>query len=217
MNAPLPPCAAVLAAGLGRRLGGCAKPALRIGGHSLLERLVQALRQAGVPQASVVLGPYADVLLPLAQACGAAPLRHALHGSPTLADSQRLALRAHAASHPGRDLMLVLADLPLLSAAQLDALLRPWAGRPPAVQALLPVVADVPGHPVLLSWQAVEQILRLPQDQGVRHWMASNAAGVWRLPCADAAHVTDLDSPEDLERLRALLHPEVIEGWPAPA
>lgn len=197
-------------------MGGWPKPALRIGGQSLLERLAQAFRQAGVAEIGVVLGPYADVLQPLAVAAGAQPLLHAAHG-PTLVDSQRLALQAHAARHPGRDLMLVLADLPLLTAAPLRALLQAWAARPAGVRALVPAVEGVPGHPVLLSWQAVEQILRLPQDQGVRHWMASNAAGVWRLPCADAAHVTDLDSPEDLERLRALLHPEVIEGWPEPA
>jgi len=213
---PLPPCAIVLAAGLGRRMGGWPKPALRVGGQSLLERLAQAFRQAGVAEISVVLGPYADVLRPLAVAAGAQPLLHAAHG-PTLVDSQRLALEAHAARHPGRDLMLVLADLPLLTAAPLCALLQAWSARPAGLQALVPTVGGVHGHPVLLSWQAVEEIRRQSGDEGVRHWMAGHAAQVLRLPCSDPGHVFDLDTPEDLARLRALLHPEVVEGGPQSA
>ena len=196
-------------------MGGWPKAALRIGGKSLLERLTQAFRQAGVAEISVVLGPYADVLQPLVAAAGAQPLRHAAHGC-TLVDSQRLALQAHAARHPGRDLMLVLADLPLLTAAPLHPLLQAWASRPAGVQALVPTVEGVQGHPVLLSWQAVEEIRSQPGDQGVRYWMARHAAQVLRLPCSDPGHVFDLDTPEDLARLRVLLEPEPVDGGPEP-
>ena len=47
-SAPVPVAATILAAGLGRRLGGRPKAALQIGDRSLLERLVNALRAAGI-------------------------------------------------------------------------------------------------------------------------------------------------------------------------
>ena len=69
-----PPAAIVLAAGLGQRLGGVPKAALRHpDGTSLLARSAQTLRASGVSQISVVLGPYLDVLLPLATACAVRP------------------------------------------------------------------------------------------------------------------------------------------------
>ena len=67
MNLPVHPsaplAATLLAAGLGRRLGGVPKTALLIDGESLFERLVRALRQSGIEAISVVIGPYADTLL----------------------------------------------------------------------------------------------------------------------------------------------------------
>ena len=61
--------AVLLAAGLGTRLGGQPKAALRHpAGGTLLERSVAALHAAGVADVRVVLGPYRERLLPLVQA-----------------------------------------------------------------------------------------------------------------------------------------------------
>lgn len=113
-----PLAAAILAAGLGRRLGGIPKSALRIGENTILERIVGALRAADVAPVNVVIGPYRDQLLPLAACCGVKVLKHRLH-HPSLVDSQRLALSAHVANFPDHDLLLVLADLPLISGADI--------------------------------------------------------------------------------------------------
>jgi len=196
----------VLAAGLGRRMGSCAKPALALGGISVLERLTAAFRSAGCEHVSLVLGPYRDALMPLADRCRASPLLHTL-AEPTLPDSQRLAIKDHVSSHAGRDLMLVVADLPLLTASHVRSLLAAWQHRPAHVDALIPTVDGAPGHPVVLSWQAVSAIHAQPPSAGVRDWMAAHAASLWRWPCADAAYVTDIDTPEDLERVRAAFAP----------
>ena len=125
------PSAIILAAGEGRRLGGRAKASLRIDGSSLLQRLGSALRAAGVHELGVVIGPYRDQLLPLARACDAQVLQHPQAGA-TLIDSQRLALDHHLAQQGDADLLLVLADLPFLTATHIEALLERWlaaAGR----------------------------------------------------------------------------------------
>ena len=219
--APVPPpiAATVLAAGLGRRLGNRPKATLEIGGRSILARLAAALREAGIEDISVVVGPYREALLPLAAACG---LRVVAHPQPDtrLIDSQRLALAAHVAGaghdagandgprHAGADLLLVVADLPLLAAAHVAPVLQAWRQRPAGIEAMMPLVGGVRGHPVLLSWQAVRRIVTTPRDLGIRDWLAAHPAAVEPFPATDPAYITDVD------RLRTLVHPATV-AWPA--
>ena len=207
------PAAILLAAGLGRRLGGVPKSALRIDGLSLFERLVDALRQSGIDDIGAVIGPYADRLLPLAQRCGVRVVWQGVPDAP-LACSQRLAVQEHRARQMPRlqrDLLLLVADLPLLTDADIVPLLHAWRARPPAVQALVPVVDGVRGHPVCLSWEAVSAVDRLPPAQGVRDWLAGAGDAVQRLVTDRVAHVTDLDTPEDLAALRRRLWPRSVD------
>lgn len=226
--APVPPpiAATVLAAGLGRRLGNRPKATLEIGGRSILARLAAALREAGIEDISVVVGPYREALLPLAAACG---LRVVAHPQPDtrLIDSQRLALAAHVAGaghdagandgprHAGADLLLVVADLPLLAAAHVAPVLQAWRQRPAGIEAMMPLVGGVRGHPVLLSWQAVRRIVTTPRDLGIRDWLAAHPAAVEPFPATDPAYITDVDTPADVDRLRTLVHPATV-AWPAP-
>lgn len=226
----VPLAATVLAAGLGRRLGLRPKATLEIDGRSMLARLAAALREAGIEDISVVIGPYREALLPLAAACG---LRVLAHPQPNtrLIDSQRLALEAHllrvdhavAATavsdprhHAGADLLLVVADLPLLAATHITQLRQAWRHVPESVEAMMPMVGGVRGHPVLLSRAAVEQILATPADRGVRDWLAAHPGAARPFPATDPAYVTDVDTPADIERLRTLLHPATV-AWPTPA
>ncbi|MEO0002613.1 MAG: hypothetical protein RLZZ22_305 [Pseudomonadota bacterium] len=217
-QASVPIAATILAAGLGRRLGGRPKAALRIGDRSLLERLVGALRTAGIGQIRIVLGPYPETLLPLAQRCG---LQLLSHGRPEtgLIDSQRLAIRAHLAQGQARgqpqDLLLVLADLPWLRADHVRALLEHWQRRDASIQAQMPLVAGVRGHPVLLSWQAVGQIAALAPDAGIRDWLKDHPGLIGPFVSQQPAYVTDLDTPADLAALAQAMQPEPVR-WPAP-
>ncbi len=192
-------------------MGGRPKAALQVGGVSLLERLAQALRGAGVDDIAVVLGPYPQTLEPLAQRCGARVL-HAPPGTP-LAVSQRLAVQGHIEHAPGHDMLVLLADLPLLTSAHIAWLLEAWQQRPAGVQAQMPVVDTVRGHPLILSWQAVQAVAAMPAHQGIRDWLHSHPDQVRPLPTPERAYTTDLDTPEDVEALRARLHPETVE-WP---
>lgn len=215
---PAPVAATILAAGLGRRLGGRPKAALQIGDRSLLERLVDALRAAGIEQIRIVLGPYPETLLPLAQRCGLQLLSHGRHETG-LIESQRLALQAHLAlgQAQGRpqDLLLVLADLPWLQAEHVRELLEHWQQRAAGIEAQMPLVAGVRGHPVLLSWQAVGQIAALPPDAGIRDWLKDHPGLIGPFISQQRAYVTDLDTPADLAALQQAVWPEPVR-WPAP-
>jgi molybdenum cofactor cytidylyltransferase len=203
--------ASILAAGLGQRMGGRPKAALQVGGISLLERLAQALRGAGVDGIAVVLGPYPQTLLPLAQRCGARVLQAQPH--TPLAASQRLAIQAHMEQAPGQDMLVLLADLPLLTSAHIAWLLAAWPQRLAEVHAQMPLVDGVRGHPLILSWQAVQAVAAMPAHQGIRDWLHSHPEQVRPLPTPERAYTTDLDTPEDVAALRTLLAPESVD-WP---
>lgn len=213
LTAPLVPMAAtILAAGEGRRLGNRPKAALQIDGTSLLERLVSELRLAGLPQVNVVIGAYPQTLLPLAARCGAQALQHG-RSDTSLIESQRLALQAHLDRDPGHDLLLVLADLPWLSAADVGLLLEAWRQRAAHVQAQMPVVGGVRGHPLLLSWQAVQQIHASPPQAGIRDWLADHPDLVQAVTTEQRAYITDLDTPEDLAEFKKRSLPQLV-CWP---
>lgn len=195
-----PIAAILLAAGLGRRMGGLPKAALEFGGRSLLEGLSAALRGAGIADVSVVIGPYRDQLLALASRCNLHVVEHRQPGAD-LIESQRLALDAHIERCPGFDLLLSVADLPLLTAAHVQPLLQAWRQRAEGIHAQMPVVDGVRGHPVLLSWHAVQAIAATERHTGIRAWLAANADTVSPVSTHERAYVTDVDTPEDLAAL----------------
>lgn len=206
-----PPAAIVLAAGLGQRLGGRVKASLQINGTSLMERLAQVLREAGVGPISAVIGPYRAQWLPLLARSGVSAIEPA--DCATLIASQTAALHAHIAQHPGRDLMLLLSDLPLLTAADVRRLLAAWPQRPTTAQALAPVVGGVRGHPLLLSWPAVQAIAASPSTLGIRAWLQAQPGVLHAVHSTTPGYIQDLDTPQDLEALR-LQWPSVTVTWP---
>lgn len=206
------PAATLLAAGLGRRLGGIPKSALIIDGRSLFERLVEALHHAGIDTISAVIGPYAETLVPLARCSGVRVVHQPMPNAPLLA-SQRLALLDHLELRAGRDLMLLVADLPLLTGEHVVPLLKAWRERPAQIHAQVPMVNGVRGHPVCLSWQAVQGAAQ-PDLSGVREWLAGAREATQMLDAAHDAYITDLDTAVDLDALRKRLHPLPVT-WPS--
>lgn len=213
-KAALPPpyTAVVLAAGHGRRLGGRAKSTLEINGVSVLERLIDALLTGGAERVFVVVSPYRDKLEPLISGCGASALLHT-HVEPSLVDSQRLAVQAHQARSPHSDLLLTVADLPLLTSQDVLRLLRAWQRRAASAQALLPVVDGVRGHPVLLSASAVRQVAEQAAELGVRDWLERHSPLVEHWQTSHAAYVFDMDTPADVEALDGRLK-NLTVAWP---
>lgn len=196
------PAAIILAAGLGRRMGGLAKAALRIGETTILERLVQALRAAGVDEISAVIGPYREQMVLLLDQCGVQAIVHS-RAAPSLIDSQRLALQSHDARFPDRDLLLVLGDLALLTEADVSVLLASWIQRGDHIHAQVPVVEGVRGHPVLLSGHAIAQINGTPDHLGVRDWLRDHAQVERQFATSATGYVRDIDTSNDLAAVQS--------------
>lgn len=186
-------------------MGHVPKAALLVGGRPVLDWQVSALREAGIEDIAVVVGPYRTQMDALIRRCEVREVRavpqDAAAGTDLVA-SQHAALQSHVRHHPGKDLLLLLGDLPCVRSTHVRALRDAWAARPHGVLALVPVVAGVRGHPVLLEWAAAHAMAQSPVGTGgVRGWMSSHPQSVQLLECTDPAHTQDLDTPEDLRRI----------------
>lgn len=173
-------------------------------GTPLLVRLIRQLHQAGVTDMVVVLGHYADRIgaaLDAMPACPGLRLHRVLNPDPDAAQDASLRLGL-AALPQGTDTVLVqLADQPLLTSDDVGALLSVWAQRAPGVGFLQPVHAGQPGHPVVLSWPVAQALRDAPPGQGGRQWQQANPEQVWRWQAPHERFSTDVDRPEDIERL----------------
>jgi len=193
--------AVVLAAGAGSRMGHRPKGALRVNGRPLIERTLAALRGAGIEDVVVVLGEHRDALWPLLQGLAVPSVFNPQAMSAGLTSSQRLGLQQMRPEHPW--VLMALADQPLLAAPDVQALIDAFDQRPQGMQALYPEVKGQPGNPVLLSRCAVEEILRQPPDFGCKDWRQTQRSRVKAWPTDRPCYVTDLDTPQDLDQLRA--------------
>jgi molybdenum cofactor cytidylyltransferase len=194
--------ALIPAAGISSRMGR-PKLSLPLGDQTVLGHVVMALRQAGIEQILVVLGPHVPELVPLAQTAGAAVLLLPNQTCDMRATVQEGLSWLEAQFRPGDedDWLLVPADHPTLNPGVIRALLRAkeWNSN---CSIVVPTFQGQRGHPALLSWQHVARMKNLPADQGLNVYLRQHAAETLELPVDSADVLRDLDTPEDYEQLR---------------
>ena len=193
--------AVVLAAGAGSRMGHRPKGALRVNGTPLIQRTLSALRDAGIEDVVVVLGEHRDALWPLLQGLAVPNVFNPQAMSAGLTSSQRLGLQQMRPEHPW--VLMALADQPLLGAQDVRALMDAFGQRPGGIEALYPEVQGQPGNPVLLSRTAVDEVLQQAPDFGCKDWRQAQRTRLMAWPTDQACYVTDLDTPQELDQLRA--------------
>lgn len=195
----------ILAAGAGRRMGGVAKCLLELEGRSLLERLLthlQPLRGKARHDLVLVLGHHAEDIqahvarLPeqLAPLCVINP-----RPEDDTASSLRAGLRALA--HDVKQVVVLLADQPMVDGADVQAALDAFKARAPGIRVQVPMVHGQPGHPVIFDAQVRAALIGTPLQPSLRQWRAAHPDAV-RLWVVENPHYTrDLDTPADLDAL----------------
>lgn len=203
--------AILLAAGAGRRLGGC-KALLELGGVTALERCLAALRDGGAGRLRVVLGHQAAEV---AAAVDLSACEVLLNPAPERGQTSSLRaglLGLDPLRLPGGGLLLHTVDAPLVRAAEVAALLAAWEDRAPQVAIVVPSVAGRRGHPVVFGAAAVAELQALPDDAPAHSVLRRDASRVLHLPCASPWLLRDLDTPADLEDARAELARRAAAG-----
>ncbi len=202
--------AVVLAAGRGARLGGLPKALLELDGEPLIRRIVGALQVGGAAEVVVVTGHHAARVEPALRGLDVRVVRNPDPDAGP-ASSQRLGLAAIA--RDDADVVMALADQPLVGAADVAALIDAWRRRPPDIDALHPLVDGERGNPVVIGAPARAQVLAGPPALGCRQWQAAHPARVLAWPTANRHYRTDIDTPEDLVRF-AQVSGRILR-WPA--
>jgi molybdopterin-guanine dinucleotide biosynthesis protein A len=187
------PLGVVLAGGAGARLGG-AKAVARLAGEPLLLRPLRALGEAVGDVAVVAKRSTVLPALPPGVALWVEPdePRHPLAGVVHALDAAA-----------GRPVLVVAADLPLLTAGLLRELARHDAGGAPAVVA----VAGGDLQPLCARYEPAARAALAAALPDGRVLDAVRALRPALLEASDPAVLANVNTPEDLARVEAMLGP----------
>ena len=186
--------AIVLAAGASRRFGST-KQLADVDGTPLARRAVDTAGEVFGDRVTLVLGHDWQAVF---EACS--PLR----GFVVINDQHAgglgtsIARGVCAVRHAADAIVVLLADQPLIPAAQLGALCTAWSGA--ADEIVATGYAGTAGPPALFAAAAFDALAALRGDQGARQLLTDERFTLRTVTCEAAA--VDIDRPEDLQRLR---------------
>ena len=182
----------VLAAGAATRFGA-PKQLAELDGVPLLEHALRAITATPVGRVVVVLGSGADEIAVGVNLYGAEPLVCSRWDE---GQSASLACGLGALEHC-EAVVVTLGDQPRVSP---DAIRRVMAARDGAA-AVRATYAGKPGHPVLLERELFGPLRDVSGDKGARNLLMS--VQVHDVPCDDLGGGEDVDTPAELDALRA--------------
>ena len=189
--------ALVMAAGRGTRFGGApdgSKVLAVLGGRPLVCHVVDTALASRAAATLVVTGRGAeDVAVALDR--HPVSLVHNPFYARGMASSLKAGLVALPPSIDGA--LVLLADMPLVRIATLDALIAAFGDHPDA-DAIIPVCDGRDGNPALLSRALFVELMRLTGDAGARPFLAEPGRTIVRCPVDDPGILVDVDTREAL-------------------
>ena len=191
----------VLAAGRSTRMGGPNKLLAEIGGKPLARIVTeQALASRAAPVVVVTGHERSKVEAALAG------LRVRFVHNPDYAAGLSTSLKAGLAALPPEadGAIVCLGDMPQVTAALIDRMLESFD---PARGALVvvPTIEGKRGNPVVWSRRFFSDLMALEGDVGARHLIGTHADAVAEVPVEDSAALTDVDTPDALQAVKAEL------------
>jgi len=189
--------AVLLAAGEGRRMGGVAKPLIRLRGVPLISRQLVALSGAGIDEVVVVTG-HARAAVEKQVQSFSVTLVHNDDYSHGQEGSVRAGLAALSGSFDA--VFVVPSDQPLIGADDLMELIGAFKKRV-AGHIVVPIVNGQRGNTILLDEFAHAQILASAANLGCRHLIERLPELVSVYETSNSRFISDLDTVEDVQRL----------------
>ena len=190
--------AIVLAAGMSKRMGPTNKLLANLGGETMLERVVNAVLAAEVDQVVVVTGHERERVE--AQVCDMpVDLVHNPGFEEGLASTLRHGLAS--LSNSVEAALVVLGDMPHVSAAHINRLLVAFADSRDQHDIVVPTYHAHRGNPVLFARRYFAELARVTGDVGGRALLATHSKRVLDVPMDDDAVLLDVDEPATLASL----------------
>lgn len=187
------PAAVVLAAGQSTRMGAL-KPALMLGGMTVLERTVRSFREVGIEDVHVVAGHRADEVASMAAHAGASCVVNA-EWRQGMFSSVKVGIGA--LDPAVREVLLLPADCCLVRGETIGRLARAASGRGPVAY---PVFAGRRGHPPLICVDELLPDMGPEPPYGLRSLLLRYDARALEVEVADEGVLLDIDTPEDFAR-----------------
>jgi len=185
--------AILLAAGESRRMGAVNKLTLPIDGQPLLRHSAQTLLASRLREVAVVLGHEADQAAPLLEDLDVTLVHNERYAEGQMSSVHR-GLEALADACEG--VMICLADQPLLTPGDVDALIEAF-GRREQGSILVPTYRGRRGNPIVLAYAHRDEILGSGRNLGCKRLIERNPELVTTLEMETDHVVFDLDTPED--------------------
>jgi molybdenum cofactor cytidylyltransferase len=190
--------AVILAAGGSTRLGE-PKQLVTLGSRPLISYVLDTVRETRVDARYVVLGHTAETIRQHVCLDGFREIYNA-----DFADGQSTSV-ARAVQELSADtsaVIFVLGDQPLQNSAVIDRIADSYRTEPaPIIQ---PSYREGPGNPVLFDRSLFPNLTSLTGDSGARPILKSNPELIRRIDCTDFSRPLDVDTPEDVEHIRAI-------------
>lgn len=184
---------------------GQPKLLLPLGGRTILEWVVAALRTGGAEHVIVVIGPHVAELQGPAKAAGAEICM--LHEpTPNMRATVEHGLRwLEERYQPGSEdaFLLAPADHPMFEADVVRSLCTALL-HDPTRSIFIPVHAGRRGHPTLIRWRHVSEMMSRPAQTGINSYLRECSEQIREIPVADPGVLCDLDTPEDYRQLQQL-------------
>jgi molybdenum cofactor cytidylyltransferase len=193
--------AVVLAAGRSSRMGGPNKLLAEIGGKPLVRIVVDAVLASRARPVIVVTGHQRDKV---EAALAGLPVKF-VH-NPHFADGLGTSLKAGIAALPAEadGAIVCLGDMPQVDAALIDRLIGAFDPDHGAL-VVLPTIDGERGNPVVWSRRFFPDLMAVEGDVGARYLIGRYTEAVAEVPLTGTAALTDVDTPEALEAVRAEL------------
>lgn len=198
--------AVLLAAGRGTRFGGKAedtKLTADFGGKPLVRHAVEAALASKARPIVAVTGHSAAKVAAALDGLDVFPVHN-----PAFAEGLASSLKAGVAALPDRvaGVIILLADMPFVSAAVIDRLIAQFEQAEAEPDGIVPVRNGQRGNPVLIGRRLFSQIAKLQGDRGARALLQASTH-VLECPIEDAAVEIDIDTPETLAAFNRLTVP----------
>jgi len=188
----------ILAAGAGTRFGQESKLLAELDGRPLLEHAIRAQCAVGaLEQVVVVLGAGADEVLRTVDLNRA----QAVVCDDWSAGQAASLRRGVAALDQADKIVVTLGDAPRI----IPEVIELFVAQPGGARA---TYDGRPGHPVVLGREQIEGVRQLTGDRGARGLLGGGPL----IECAQLCSGADVDTPEDLETLRAAGAPPPSSG-----
>ena len=193
--------AIILAAGRSTRMGGPNKLTAEIGGRPLVRIAAEEALASRARPVIVVTGHQHERV---EQALSGLDVQR-VH-NPDFALGLSTSLKAGlAALPPDVDGAIVcLGDMPQVRAALIDQLIAAFDPQRGAL-VVIPTINGERGNPVVWSRRFFPDLMAVEGDVGARHLIARYPEAVAEVPLSDKAALTDVDTPEALDSLKAEL------------